>query len=91
MTLHTYNQHEKLDYSISVLKLLKTWIKTLYLEQYKTVRSELPVLVAVLDSKFADNSLNKAVVPSQQFPRRGTKGEKCLNVIYPGHFLPFWH
>lgn len=38
MTLHTYNQHEKLDYSISVLKLLKTWIKTLYLEQYKTVR-----------------------------------------------------
>lgn len=38
MTLHTYNQREKLDYSISVLKLLKTWIKTLYLEQYKTVR-----------------------------------------------------
>lgn len=38
MTLRTCNQQEKLDYSINVLNILKSQIKTWYLNQHKSVR-----------------------------------------------------
>lgn len=86
MTLRTCNQQEKLDYSINVLNILKSQVKTWYLNQHKSVRQELPVLLAVLDSQFSQLTILLSSCAISAISQKMNKSRKVFECHLPWPF-----